>query len=101
MQVLRITEEKPLRKITITCRLCAAVLSAQVGGAAEPAGRSIRFQSKMTSCRRPRRFVRGRFCGWTGSHVVSNAYPVYADKAGQRAAKVIAELRMLKIESIG
>ncbi len=36
-----------------------------------------------------------------GSDVVSNAYPVYADKADQRAAKVIAELRMLGIESIG
>jgi protoporphyrinogen oxidase len=36
-----------------------------------------------------------------GSHIVSNAYPVYTDKADEQAANVIAELRMLGIESIG
>jgi hypothetical protein len=36
-----------------------------------------------------------------GSHIVSNAYPVYAVKADEQAANVIAALRMLGIESIG
>jgi hypothetical protein len=36
-----------------------------------------------------------------GSHIVSNAYPVYTDKADERAAKVIAALRALGVESIG
>ena len=36
-----------------------------------------------------------------GSHIVSNAYPVYTDKADERAAGVIAALRKLGIESIG
>jgi protoporphyrinogen oxidase len=36
-----------------------------------------------------------------GSHIVSNAYPVYTDKADEQAANVIAELRTLGIESIG
>jgi protoporphyrinogen oxidase len=36
-----------------------------------------------------------------GSHVVSNAYPVYTDKAGEHAAEVIAALRALGVESIG
>jgi hypothetical protein len=36
-----------------------------------------------------------------GSHVVSNAYPVYADKADEQAALVISELRAMGIESIG
>jgi protoporphyrinogen oxidase len=36
-----------------------------------------------------------------GSHVISNAYPIYTDKADERAANVIAALRALGIESIG
>jgi protoporphyrinogen oxidase len=36
-----------------------------------------------------------------GSHTVANAYPVYTEKAGEQAAKVIAALRTLGIESIG
>jgi protoporphyrinogen oxidase len=36
-----------------------------------------------------------------GSHIVSNAYPVYTDKADERAADVIAALRTLGVESIG
>ncbi len=36
-----------------------------------------------------------------GSHIVSNAYPVYSDKADERAANAIAALRTLGIESFG
>jgi protoporphyrinogen oxidase len=36
-----------------------------------------------------------------GSNIVSNAYPVYSDKADERAASIIAALRSLGIESIG
>jgi protoporphyrinogen oxidase len=36
-----------------------------------------------------------------GSHIVSNAYPVYTDRADERAAGVIAVLRTLGVESIG
>jgi hypothetical protein len=36
-----------------------------------------------------------------GSHIVSNAYPVYTGKADERAADIIAELRTQGIESIG
>lgn len=36
-----------------------------------------------------------------GSHIVSNAYPIYTDKADERAADVIAGLRALGVESIG
>jgi protoporphyrinogen oxidase len=36
-----------------------------------------------------------------GSHILSNAYPVYTDKADERAANAIAALRTLGIESFG
>jgi protoporphyrinogen oxidase len=36
-----------------------------------------------------------------GSHIVSNAYPVYTDKADEMAAEVISALRNLGVESIG
>ena len=36
-----------------------------------------------------------------GTHVLSNAYPVYADKAYDNAAEIIAALRRLGVESIG
>jgi protoporphyrinogen oxidase len=36
-----------------------------------------------------------------GSHIVSNAYPVYTDKADEMAAGVIAALRNFGVESIG
>jgi protoporphyrinogen oxidase len=36
-----------------------------------------------------------------GSHIVSNAYPVYTRKADKHAADIIAELRTHGIESIG
>jgi protoporphyrinogen oxidase len=36
-----------------------------------------------------------------GSHTVSNAYPIYTDKADERAASAIAALRAFGIESLG
>jgi hypothetical protein len=36
-----------------------------------------------------------------GSHIVSNAYPIYTDNAEEKAANVIASLRELGIESFG
>jgi len=36
-----------------------------------------------------------------GSHIVTNAYPVYSENADERAADAIAALRVLGIESIG
>jgi protoporphyrinogen oxidase len=36
-----------------------------------------------------------------GSHIVSNAYPVYTDKADEQAAKAIAALRAIGIKSFG
>jgi hypothetical protein len=36
-----------------------------------------------------------------GSHIVSNAYPVYTEKADERAADVIAALQALGVESLG
>jgi protoporphyrinogen oxidase len=36
-----------------------------------------------------------------GSHIISNAYPVYAEKAEEQAANLIAALRALGIESFG
>jgi protoporphyrinogen oxidase len=36
-----------------------------------------------------------------GSHIVSNAYPVYTDKADERAAMAVAALRGFGIESFG
>ncbi|UCF51581.1 MAG: NAD(P)-binding protein [Bradyrhizobium sp.] len=36
-----------------------------------------------------------------GSHVVSNAYPVYTDRADEFAAETIADLRAFGVESIG
>jgi protoporphyrinogen oxidase len=36
-----------------------------------------------------------------GSHTVSNAYPIYTDKADERAANAIAALRSFGIESLG
>jgi protoporphyrinogen oxidase len=36
-----------------------------------------------------------------GSHIVSNAYPVYTANADDRAAEIIAALRMLGVESFG
>lgn len=46
----------------------------------------------------------GLFTGdlrFEGSHTLSNAYPVYTDKADEQAATVIAALRGLGIESFG
>jgi protoporphyrinogen oxidase len=36
-----------------------------------------------------------------GSHIISNAYPIYTKKADERAANVIAALRSFGIESLG
>jgi protoporphyrinogen oxidase len=36
-----------------------------------------------------------------GSHTVSNAYPIYTDKADERAANAIAGLRSFGVESLG
>jgi hypothetical protein len=36
-----------------------------------------------------------------GSHITSNAYPVYTAKADERAANIVAKLRTFGIESIG
>ena len=36
-----------------------------------------------------------------GSHIVSNAYPVYTDGADEQAANAIAALRAIGIESVG
>jgi hypothetical protein len=36
-----------------------------------------------------------------GSHIVSNAYPIYTDNADERAAKAIALLRAAGVESLG
>jgi len=36
-----------------------------------------------------------------GSHIVSNAYPIYTDKADERAANAMAALRAFGVESLG
>jgi hypothetical protein len=36
-----------------------------------------------------------------GSHIVSNAYPIYTNNAGEKAAQAIAALRKMGIESFG
>ena len=36
-----------------------------------------------------------------GSHIVSNAYPIYTDKADERATNAIAALRAFGVESLG
>jgi hypothetical protein len=36
-----------------------------------------------------------------GSHVVSNAYPIYTDNADERAARTIASLSAFGVESLG